>query len=254
MGFECGFDTVRRWSKYDTVEEYIVFSEYLKWKNNQWNFETRKTIDGGDIIPAPYPTWLKYWESTQLIDNDTNMDAIAKEIDLIKDSKFFINKVKFYESLNLDTYSYSRNLDFWCSSGKYIDNFIIENLTKINDYLYEGIDDKFIDAALKWVDSKLETCKLIPAILESSYNDDTKTTIDCNGIIYREFDEENLCISDITKGIFTNDDREDIIVFIPSDGYDYDMYLALVSFKECLLKINELLIDGNNLIWYYRSW
>lgn len=227
MGFDCGFYRVKKY-KDVTVSDFALIHSYLQWKNNPWNFEDNH-----------YPTFEKYWDafckgwdSNEKFPGEPDMDAVT-----------------FYENQPHDEYSYDTCIESWCSSGRFLDEYISHRLTPIDEYTFIGIDKDFIADANRWVDEELDRCKLIPVRVTKAYRDnedETTTLIPCDGI-FVEDEEGN------QRMIDTSDEEWGEYVYVPSRYFDEDRHYALTSFREALLKLSMIDLD-DSIVWYSRSW
>jgi len=225
MGFSCGFYSVPKHNDVNTVKKFQVISEYVEWKNNPWNFENDH-----------YPTFEKYWNGfckwLGEYPGEPNPDDVA-----------------FYEHWEKrGKYSLCNEIESWCSSGRYIDEFITDNLKPIDEWSYGLIDEKFIEDSLSWVNEEIENCKLIPVYLKCAVrkNDDgTSTMIPCDSIMVED-DDGNI------KEFSVNPEWGECI-YVPSRGFDEDKEYTLKSFKDALYKMREEVKEGN-MVWYSRSW
>lgn len=212
MGFECGFDTVKRF--YDlSPREYLITKDYLEYKNNSWAQEH-------------YFTFEDYYVS---INNGKKPYDIPNE-----------NVVNFYQE------NKEENIDFWCSIGRHLDDFIRPNLEEIDigteRYL---VTEEFLEKAEDWVNDELNSNELIEAIpvkgIKMLKDEEILSPID--GVVLED-EEGNI------HNIYSEYDS----VFISRNKYfDYSYYKALQSFKDCINKMKTIDLD-ENWIFYYRSY
>ena len=224
MGFECSFQLVEKYGNVQRVEDWNVVEAYLEWKNNPWNHEE-----------GHYPTFEKYWNA--FFDSEYPGEP-DKEV------------VNFYDVPPQGWYSsYATFIDSWCSSGHYIDEFIVPNLKKVDEYTFVGIDNEFINKGYKWVDAELEECKLIPVIVTKSFRDNpdgTTTLIPCDGILAEDEDGNQRLIN-------TSAEEWGEYIYIPSKYYDESKHVVLTSFRDALSKL-ALFNPNDYIIWYSRSY
>lgn len=242
MGFECSINRVKKNRKDLTLRDFYIINTYLDWRDNPWNFETRETIDGGDIIPAPYPTFEKYWNANCDFIGEFPGEPSQSDVD-------FYSKVKAENRKEFSFADASTTVNFWCSNGRYIDDEITSRLNKINEYTYEGIDKKFINDMLEWINDELELCNLTPSMITSCYKDNedgTTTIIPCDGIVVQNPDTGE------ERRINTSDFDFGELIYIPTKYFDDDEYHTLISLKETLLKLSEIDFE-KEIVWYERS-
>ena len=238
MGFECGFDKVLKY-KDTTLEEYRNITSYLYWKKHQF-----KDNDGNAI----FPTYEDFWKSHRI--NESREYPGEPDPDKVE----FYDTHRFEKEYDWQTEGYtSSSIQYWCSIGRYLDdNFIYDELRKKELYEhaedYGPIDMDFVNKGLKWVDEELDKNKLIPVTIDRGfvYLDDGENiqTVNVDGI-------EIIDDSGNTRRI----DSEYQYVYVSKNVYaDPENLSVLESFKECLLKIKELLIEDKYMIYYYRSY
>ena len=224
MGFECFFQVVEKHGNVQRVEDWTVVEAYLEWKNNPWNHEEDH-----------YPTFEKYWNA---FFNSEYPGEPDKEI------------VDFYDVHPHEEYSsYATFIDSWCSSGRFLDEFIVQNLKKVDEYTFVGIDNEFIKKAYRWVDAELEECRLIPVIVTKSYRDNpdgTTILIPCDGIFAEDEDGNQRLIN-------TSADEWGEYIYVPSNYFDESRNNVLTSFRNALGKL-ALFNPNNYIIWYSRSY
>ena len=227
MGFECSFNRVKKF-KNTTVADFKIINAYLNWKNNPWNFEE-----------GHYPTFEKYWNGlVKGWDDDTEYPG---EPDM--------EAVAFYDEQPHDEYSYEQTIDFWCSSGRYIDEFVTQVLQRVDEYTFIGIDDTFFQKAYKWIEDQLADCNIKPAFITHAFKeneDGTTTLIPCDGI-FVEDEEGN------QRMINTSDEEWSECIYIPSRYFDEDRWSTLNQFKETIDKLT-IMDRDNYLIWYSRGY
>lgn len=250
MGFDCSISRVKKIRDDYTLEEFIKVNNYLRWKNNSWNFEERKT-QSGEVIQAPYPTYEKYWRSNCLDENEKFPGIPSDE------------EIAFYQEIyteNLKESSYNdaiTTIDFWGSGGRYFDGDLIHILNKVDDYNFGPFTKDKLNETLEYVNAELEDCKLIPVIINYSYkiNNGYRAPLGmgediilnkCDGIIAEDVETGN------ERRIPTNGEEGEL-VYVPSRNFDEDKYYALLSLKEVLIKILNIDLD-KEFVWYERSW
>lgn len=201
MGYECGFEKVN--AKELSGKEIIEINNYLMWKDNPWNFTSNN-----------YPTYESWW------------NAFVKE-----DDKKYPGEPK---NAQYEYHNFMDNIEYWCSSGFYIKDFIISNLKNIEGTgYYEGIDEQFVEKALKWAKEKLEENKLIRGNIVSSYknNKEINVVLENGESILLEAGDE---------------------IYIPYSHYNSEEVETLKSFIKALKKIkNELKMST---VLFYESY
>ena len=248
MGWDAGFSKINKYDNID-IKTFNNIRTYLIWKNNPWNFEER-TANDGSTIPAPYPTYEKYWNSCVKILDDENFPGIPN-LDLVEKIE------KNEETKNYGFTDYETDIVSWGTwdSQRILDDFICSHLEEVEGMdgtIYGPVTKEFISAALNWINEELEDNKLVESVVNYCFQtkeDGTISLIPCDGIVATnvETGEE--------RRIFTAFDEEEGVgnVYVPSIEYDDDKNWYLNSFKEALLKMNAMDPD-KNLIWYWRSY
>lgn len=243
MGFECGISKVKKIRKDYTLEDFLNVNEYLGWKNNTWNFEERETANG-EIIPAPYPTYEKYWNAMNM-DDEKVFPGVPKQ-----------DEIDFYQAVydkNKEESPYadaSTVINFWCSAGRYFDTDIMDILPRVDEATFGPFNKETAEEALKYVESELDSCRLIPAVVYECFKenpDGTKVLIPCDGIVATNIETHE------EKKIYTGDDEYCGYIYVPSDGYEETKNSALTSLEKALIEVNAINFD-DELVWYERSW
>lgn len=249
MGWDSGFSKINKYDNID-IKTFYNIKRYLEWKNNPWNFEER-VLEDGTKLPAPYPTYEKYWESCIYTSEEDKVFPGIPDQDLV-------DKIQTNEKVIVDGFTcYETDIASWGTWDfqRYLDGFICNNLEKVeclDDQVYGPVTREFITTTLNWVNKELKENRLIESIVNYCYKinpDETISLIPCDGIvalnietgeerrIYTAFDEGEGCGN----------------VYVPSREYDDDKNYYLNSFKEALIKMSTMDLD-NNLIWYWRSY
>ena len=248
MGWDSGFSKINKYENID-IETFYNIKRYIEWKNNPWNFEERTATDGS-TIPAPYPTYEKYWSSCVEVLGDKKFPGIP-DLDLVE-------KIESNEKTeNYGFTDYETDIVSWGTwdSQRILDCFICSNLKEVeglDGMVYGPVTKEFISTALMWVEEELSDNKLIESSVKYCFKDNDDGTISlipCDGIvainvetgeerrIYTAFDEEEGCGN----------------VYVQSSEYDDDKIWYLNSFKDALIKMSSMNPDVN-LIWYWRSY
>lgn len=248
MGWDSGFSKINKYENID-IETFYNIKRYLEWKNNPWNFEERTATDGS-TIPAPYPTYEKYWSSCVEVLGDKKFPGIP-DLDLVE-------KIESNEKTeNYGFPYYETDIVSWGTwdSQRILDGFMCSNLEEVeglDGMVYGPVTKEFILNALMWVEEELSDNKLIESSVKYCFKDNDDGTISlipCDGIVainvetgeerrvYSAFDEEEGCGN----------------VYVPSSDYDDDKIWYLNSFKDALIKMSSMDPDAN-LIWYWRSY
>lgn len=243
MGFDCSISRVKKFNKDYPLEKFIQVNRYLNWKNNPWNIEER-TGSNGEVIPAPYPTYEKYWRANNL-EQDKEYPGIPtqEEIDFYQE----IYSANQAESTYNDA---TTTIESWCSSGRTFDSDIITYLEKIDQYTFGPFTPESLKNIIEYVDKELESCKTIPVIISECFKineDGTKTLIPCDGVIAinTETGEE--------RKIYTSDEYEGEYLYAPTAEFEEDKYYALTSLKEALIKVSSINLE-EEFVWYERGW
>lgn len=114
MGFECGFNFIPKLD--DTRNDLVNFNrfnyvvEYISYKGSEWLKDT-------------YASFKEYCEHNDQI----NFDGIPADED--------IETVRYYlDTFNIDKYDdYRYTIDYWCSDGRDLDDFMLEKVEFIDD-------------------------------------------------------------------------------------------------------------------------
>ena len=235
MGFECGFNKFPVY-KDTTVDEFLWIKNYLYWKNNPWNFEERNG-------KAPYPTYKDYWMSEGFRRREEENYPGEPDPDKVAFYQDFIDKED-------DT------IDYWCSIGRHIDDFVRSELTPIDDdpYYYKGIDLDFVKEAQKWVEEELEENKLIPVTINRGY-------VITNKEDRKYIDEDDQYATIAIDGVEIEDDDGNIRrldaegqIYVAKGYFDDELNGALNGFKDTLYKIKDLLREGEYQVYYYGGY
>ena len=244
MGFECGFERVKKYNTDFSVSDFFLVDTYLTWRDNPWNFKNMFTKTGEQEMEdtAPYPTFEKYWNShcewVGKYPGEPSLDEIE-----------FYSAIKNKNQKKEPYASTSETIDFWCSNGRYIDDEIVSNLEKINEYTYGPVNDDFIEKMFKWVEGELKECKLVQSLVLECFQkneDGTKLLIPCDGIVATNPETGD------KRFIDTSEEEFGEYIYIPSKYFDEDKFNALNQFKETLFKLSAINQD-DELVWYERS-
>lgn len=156
MGFECGFNKVKKLDS--NPEKCLYMLHYKDYIKNSWAVEH-------------FSTFKEY--------NEYSYKS------LYKDFECKYPDVKYTGEDELE------NIEFWCSIGRYIDNLIHNDLIEFKPFEQYLVDSTFIDNALTKVQNILSKDKLIPVTITHSfkYNDDgDKVMTLCDGILTEDED------------------------------------------------------------------
>ena len=236
MGWDSGFEYTKKFSIETNYNDFNCVETYLTWKNNEWNFQADR-----------YPTFESYVKAFRDEDDAKNILETYKIID----ESYFNDICKFYNTIKEknEEYSYNvKNFGTW-DAQKYLDGYICSNLKRVSENAYIGIDKEFVEKAREWVERKLEENCLIPTFVNKCYkenDDDTTTIVKCDGLVVDDGHTQRL--------VYTNDEEYGSLIYVPSAKYNEDEYYCLKQFKEALTKLEILVRDNTNLIWYYRSY
>ena len=221
MGFECGFIKIKRCGDI-TFKEYDIINSYITYQKESWAKEH-------------FDTFEKYY--AYLTGSDKVDDTAIEKIEINQDY------VDFYKNNPEET------LTFWCSIGRYLDNYIIEHLE-----LYSGIPDyyiiteQFIKEALNWVTDYLQENRLIPVSVIKSWRKDEDSGNEimnpCDGLIVED---------DLGDKLVVDLDEEGSIWIAPR-GYQDDQYHAMISFRDALVKMLKDFDPDKEFIVYFRSY
>ena len=233
MGFECGvsfipklpFPDTREHSDKEYFDRWRYVSEYLGYIENEWttknfeNFEEYLKACREDISYKGYP-----------------------DLDTIDELK------KFRRNFKLDQYDgYSKNIDFWCSVGKSLDDYLSDHINsdnKIDDYCYL-VDDKFLDAVSSFTENDNS--------LKEVYISRSFTRID-------EEDESTTIVSRECDGIEVYDDDSNIIRLYADREWGDELYTGSIDdfrFVTSLIHLVDKvkLVDQDKyVVYYWRSW
>lgn len=225
MGYECGFNAIRRF-KDISFEEMKNTLNYLEWKNNPWNFEDDH-----------YPTYEKYWNA--FIKNDFFQEDI-EEYPGEPDEE----KIEFYQQL----VNSNHTLGSWCSIGfSCLDTYMTNNLTQVKhteDWI--GVDEEFVRHAKNWTYSELKEYDLIHVY-------------PTNSIKFVEDDEDSFIISKIDGVEMKDDDDKVYRIYNEYESplcycVDEEKRYCLESFIQTLDFIKFLQEQGDYFIWFWRSY
>lgn len=210
MGFECGFDKIK---KIDNDPEKCLYKIWYKhYMKNPWATEHFNSFK--EYMEYEYKPFYKDFECK-------------------------------YPDIKYDGEEDFENIEFWCSIGRYLDDFILENAIRIQPFEQYIIDSTFIDKTLETVQKALNADKLIPVTITHSfrYNEDgDKVMTLCDGILTQDENENEALI-----------DLEYENIWIGSRHFDIDRYYALESLRDTLIEMKK--IDFNEYyIFYYRSY
>lgn len=237
MGWDSGFEYTKKFNPFITYDMFNCIETYLIWKNNDLNFK--------DL------TFENYVNTFYDEDDAENILEVYNNKFLNKDD-YFEEICEFYDNFKNenDEFSYSiKNFGTW-DAQQYLDGYICSKLKKVNDNIYIGVDKKFIEEAQEWVEQKLEENCLVPAAVNKCFKenaDDTITITKCDGLVVDDGETQRL--------VFTNSEYYDnLYMYVPSAKYNEDEYYCLKNFEQALDKLEILVSDNTNLIWYYRSW
>ena len=218
MGFDCGFYKTKRF-KDISFKDFKLISEYLDWDNQK------------PIILKFYPSFKDFWLSYAMRDE--------KDFPGLPDSE----AVEFYRNLPNDGWHFGgeEEIESWCSCGRYIDDYIVNHLNKINEWKFDGINEDFIKNALNWVCEGLEKYGPHPVRDVKAFkeqDDGTTLLIPADGFMITEFDNRmNMVYADEEVGI----------------AYNLDKFWTFVTFR-CALKTMQFIDQKEYLVWYERSW
>lgn len=240
MGWDSGFDYTKKFNPFINYDRFNCIETYLTWENNEWNFQEGR-----------YPTFESYVKAFRDEDDAKNiLDMYNKEFS--NEDDYFKEICEFYNDLSEDNdgfYSYNvRNFGTW-DCQQYLDGWICSNLRKISENAYVGVNKKFVEKAQAWVEQKLEENCLVPTYVNKCYKeneDDTTTIVKCDGLVVDDGYSQRL--------VFTSDEEYGSLIYVPSPKYNEDEYYCLKNFQQALDKLEILVKDDTNLIWYYRSW
>lgn len=156
MGFECGFDKVKKLDS--NPEKCLYMLHYKDYINNSWATNN-------------FSTFKEYEEYSYK--------------SLYKDFKCKYPDVTYTGEDELE------NIEFWCSIGRYIDDLIHNDLIEFKPFEQYLIDSSFIDNALIKVQDILSKDKLVPAIATHSFKyteDGDKLMTLCDGLLVEDED------------------------------------------------------------------
>lgn len=216
MGWDSGFDVVKKHNNL-TPYQYFITNDFKDYLFNDWAREH-------------YDTFEDYYKSSSLFDRELTYTPSGGDAEFYKKNP-------------------EENLINWCSIGRWLDDYILPELTnEYQEFEKYLVTKEFIEKMETWVDEELEKRKLIPVYLKESYK------------YVNEYGENSDKILSRCDGLYVEDedgniyeiDREYDTIWI-SKGYDEDKYYALTSFKETLNKMKKIDLD-KNWIFYYRSY
>jgi len=156
LGFECGFDKVKKLDS--NPEKCLYMLHYKDYINNSWATNN-------------FSTFKEYEEYSYK--------------SLYKDFKCKYPDVTYTGEDELE------NIEFWCSIGRYIDDLIHNDLIEFKPFEQYLIDSSFIDNALIKVQDILSKDKLVPAIATHSFKyteDGDKLMTLCDGLLVEDED------------------------------------------------------------------
>lgn len=201
MGFECGFDRVKKFKDTD-VKNVLAVSNYVQWRDNEWNREN-------------YKTFFEYCSAM-----DYDYDAIPEQ-----------SVIEYYDKNRIGQWnSIPETIEYWCSSGRLIDSFMQKYLGK-EDYI--RINNDILNELSEWLDEKLNVHKLVPVQIIRAYKDEdnkVKTLFDCEGV--EVVDEEG-------NRKFVNGSSD--IIFVGSDGFDSEERYTLEKLQDTIKRMKKLL-------------
>lgn len=150
MGFECGFDVVKKKDSNTTMQDFI--NAYSK-----ANFEENK------FLHEQFKSYEDYAKNNAFFKLDTNVSRDL--VDFYKDNK-------------------PKMLDYWCSLGRDFDQDVYELLDQIRVDYYEITKDN-LDDLIQYTIKRLDSMDYIPAIVTHGIQgkaDDKMTLLPVDGI------------------------------------------------------------------------
>lgn len=240
MGFECGFSTVKKY-KDTTLEEFNNISSYLYWKK-----EIKDLVISNDD-KGKWSTYEDFWKYSCFDEEKLEYPGEPDQ-----------EKVEYYDTHRQGEYnSIAEDIHYWCSSGRYIDDFCLNSIKHnvMDDYRLP-VTKEWIQEALEWVDSKLDENELMPVkicrsfkeVYKDSYDEDPDIVLtSCDGVEVETEDGE-------IRRLFTNNEDYYDTIFISKNKYfDPDAYSVYKQFKDTLNTISHINLY-ENIVYYWRSY
>lgn len=206
MGFDCGFNAIKKFKHY-TIQDSLNALDYIRWMDNPWNHEE-----------GHYPTYEDYWKSVISYNDDEYPGEPNKElVEFYRDNDsidLFSWGSWSFSDVDRELISYLKPLD------KYDYNYLLENKKDFLDYL-----GRFID----------KYGELIPVLPTKGivYSEDETILRNIDGVMLKypdgklfEYDNENF-------GLYLIEDN---------DNYWISHHLELLRSKVEILDLNEYFV------------
>lgn len=232
MGFECGFSFIPKFyndlSDEENFKKYLVASSYLGYVKNSWAKEHYKTFED-------------YIHSYSRFKDEENVDVDLNVVDKLE---------SFHEKFDLGEYDgYSKDIEFWCSIGRNIDDEIYNRNTEFDDY--NIVNDEFMKRLNEFISDNEN----------SSLYHLQEVSIDKGFIVKKddEYPDENTIISRAIDGIEVcdNDGHLDRI-YANNDYGDYLLHgdIEYSTLMDNLIKARDIIdiVRKDYIVYYWRSY
>ena len=214
MGFNCGFNKIKKVDK--DFEKCLYMMSYEYFKTN--NFINNNNCNFNEYMTKMYSPLYKNFEC-KYSDED------------LENTKY--KNIKFEE------------IDYWYSTGRYIDDICKLVLTEIQPFEKYRVIEEDLDKMMDIVNEELDKNKLIPVTITHAFRyteEGDKLMTLCDGILTQDEDQHEALI-----------DLEFENIWIGSREFNIDKYYVLENFKNTLYNMRKVNLN-KYYIYYYRSY
>ena len=232
MGFNCGFSFIPRFyrdlSDEENFKKYLVASSYLGYVKNSWAKEHYKTFED-------------YIHSFSSFKDEENVDVDLKVVDELE---------SFHEKFDLGEYDgYSKDIEYWCSIGRNIDDELYNHDTELEDY--NIINDEFMKRLNEFIDDN-ENSDLYH--LQEVFID--------KGFITKKDDEypdEDTIISRAIDGVEVINNNGNIDRIYANNDYGDSLFHGDIEYANLmndLIKARDIIniVRKDYIVYYWRSY